>query len=73
VTTIDDAGAHLGLLFGENRQHAKNDWDARIKGYAHQPIGHALGNVLEVHRLALDEHADSDQRVKRPSRGGLRP
>lgn len=75
MASRDEAGPRLRLLLGEHGQDAKDDGHARVERDAHQALRHRVGNVLEVHRLALDQHANGDQGVERlrrhRGRGGV--
>lgn len=64
VALAVDTGAGLGLLVGQDGEHAKDDGDARVELDAHEALAGGLGDVLEVHGLALDEHADGDDGVE---------
>ncbi len=64
VALAVDAGAGESLLVVEHRQDAKDDGDAGVELHAHEAVRGRVGNVLKVHRLALDKHADSDDGVK---------
>ena len=65
-----DAGAGLGLVVVEDGQDAEDDGHAEVEADAHQAMRHGVGDVLEVHGLALDQHADGDDRVEGLLRGG---
>lgn len=64
VTLAINAGTSLGLFVVEDGQDAKDDGDAGVELNAHQAVGDGVGDVLEVHGLALDEDADGDDGVK---------
>lgn len=64
VAAREQAGARLGLVVAEDRQDAEDDGDAEVELRAHQAVGYGVGDVLEVHRLALDQDADGDDSVK---------
>lgn len=71
VAPHEYAGAGEGLVLGEDGEDAEDDGDARVEGDAHEAVGDAVGDVLEVHRLALDQHADGDDGVEGAAgRGG---
>jgi len=75
VATVDEARARHPLLLGQDGQNAKDDGHAGVELHAHQPLRDGVGDVLEVHRLALDQHADGDDGVERARglrRGGQR-
>ena len=52
------------LIVRESSQHAEDDRDPCIELHAHERVRHAVADVLEVHRRALDEHPDRDDRVE---------
>lgn len=58
--------ARLSLLVIEHGQDAEDDRDAEVQTNAHQALGDGVGDVLEVHGLALDQHADGDYGVEGP-------
>ena len=64
VASGDEAGPRLCLLLSEHGQDAKDDGHARVERHAHQALRYRVGNVLKVHRLALDQHADGDEGVE---------
>lgn len=64
-----NAGAGFGLVVVEDGQDAKDDGDTGVELDAHEAVGDGVGNVLEVHGLALDEDADGDDGVKGSSGG----
>lgn len=66
---LANARAGLCLLVVEHGQDAKDDGDADVELDAHEALGGGVGNVLKVHGLALDEHADGDDGVKGPAAG----
>jgi hypothetical protein len=70
VAAVEEAGAGLGLLVVQHRQHAEDDGDAKIQLRPHQAVRHGVRDVLEVHRLALDEHTDGDYGVECRRGGG---
>ena len=56
------------LVVRQRGEDAKDDRHARVELDAHERVRHAVADVLEVHRRALDEHADGDHRVERLAR-----
>ena len=52
-----------GLLLCQRRQHAKRDRNARVRAHRHDSLRHRGRDVLEVHRLALDDAAQTDDGV----------
>lgn len=58
------AGAGAGLVVVEDGEDAEDDGDAEVEADAHEPLRHGVGDVLEVHGLALDQHADGDDGVE---------
>ena len=52
--------AHLGLLVGERRQHAERDRHAGRQADFGDAARRGLGDVFEVHRVALDQAAEAD-------------
>lgn len=52
------------LLLIQQRQHAKNHRHARLQLHPHQPMTDRIGNVLEMHRSTLDQHADGNHGVE---------
>lgn len=71
VASREYAGSCLGLVLAEDGQNAKDDGDTQVQLGAHEAMGHGIRNVLEVHRLALDQHPDGNDGVKRRrGRGG---
>lgn len=69
VAAGGDAGAGLGLVLAEDGEDAEDDGDARVELDAHEAVGDAVGDVLKVHGLALDEDANRDDGVKGGGRG----
>lgn len=65
VAARGEPRARLGLVIVEHRQHAEDDGDAEVESSAHQAVGHRVRDVLKVHSLALDQHADGDDGVER--------
>lgn len=59
--------AGLCLLLSEHGQNAEDDGDADVELDAHEALGDGVGNVLKVHGLALDEHANGNDCVKGPA------
>ncbi|TYZ67978.1 hypothetical protein PybrP1_011886 [[Pythium] brassicae (nom. inval.)] len=51
------------LLLREHREHAEEHGHLRVELHAHDALGHGLTDVLEVHRVALDQAADADHGV----------
>lgn len=72
VAAFDDTRAGLGLRLAEHRQDAEDDGHARVELHAHEALGHGVCDVLEVHGLALDQHADGDEGVEGLRGGGSR-
>lgn len=68
VAPRSDARTRLGLLLRQDGQEAEDQRHPRVELHAHQTLRDGFGNVLEVHSLALDQHADGDDSIKR--RGG---
>lgn len=64
VGAARDAGAGLGLVLGEDGEDAEDDGDARVELHPHEAVRDRVGDVLEVHGLALDEDADGDEGVE---------
>lgn len=52
------------LLLTQQRQQAKDDRHIAIQLQAHETMTDRISNVLEVHRLALDQHANGDDRIE---------
>ena len=52
------------LFFREGSEDAKDDRHAGVELHAHERLGNALADVLEVQGRALDEHSDRDHRVE---------
>lgn len=72
VAAAREPGAGLGLLVIEHGQDAEDDGHAEVEADAHEALGDGVGDVLEVHGLALDQHADGDDGVEGPrGRRGL--
>lgn len=67
-----DAGARLGLLVVQDGEDAEDDGDVCVELDTHEAVDSRVGDVLEVHRLALDEDADGDYGVKGAGPGGCR-
>lgn len=65
VALASDAGALEGLVVVEAREDAEDDGRAAVELDAHERLRHGVADVLEVHRRALDEHADGDDGVER--------
>ena len=65
-----DARAGLGLILIEDGEDAKDDGDVGVELDAHEAVDGGVGNVLEVHGLALDEHTDGDDGVEGAARAG---
>lgn len=72
MAPIYDAGPRLGLLVIQDSEDAKDNGHTGVEGDTHQTVGDTLGNVLKVHRLALDQHANGDDGVERPGRSRCR-
>lgn len=70
VVSAVQACTGLGLLIVEDGEDAEDDGDARVEPHAHEAVGDGVGDVLEVHRLALDEDADGNDGVEGTARGG---
>lgn len=64
MTPTRNTRSRLCLLLIQHSQQAKNERHARVELDAHQAVRDGLGDVLEVHGLALDEHADGDDGVE---------
>lgn len=72
VAAAREPRARLGLLVIEHGQDAENDGHAEVEADAHQALRDGVRDVLEVHGLALDQHADGDDGVEGPrGRGRL--
>lgn len=69
VTAAQHAGAGLGLVLVEDGQHTEDDRDAGVELDAHEAVRNAVGDVLEVHSLALDEHTNGDDGVENGGAG----
>lgn len=67
----DESGSCLGLVLSQHGEDTKDDGDTRVQRDTHQALRDTVGDVLEVHRLALDEHADGDYRVEGTRRGRI--
>ena len=52
------------LVVGQRSEDTKDDRDASIECDTHERMRYALGNVLEVHGRALDEHANGNHGVE---------
>jgi hypothetical protein len=65
VTVVAVTGRAPGhdLRFGQARQDAKNHGRARIQANIHNTLRHRIGNVFEMHGIALDEDAGTDDSV----------
>lgn len=66
MPALGEPGPRARLLVVQHRQHAEDDGHARVEPDPHQPVHRGLGNVLEVHCLALDQHAHGDDGVEGP-------
>ena len=64
VTPTDNARPRLRLILIQHGQQTENQRDAGVELYAHKALGHALGDVLEVHGLAFYEDPDGDYGVE---------
>lgn len=53
------------LLIAQQRQQAEDDRHIVIELQPHEPVARRVCNVLKVHRLALDQHANRDDGVER--------
>jgi hypothetical protein len=53
------------LALGDDRQNAKNHWNARVQLNPHEGMRNGVTNVLKVHGFTLDENTDRDDCVKR--------
>ena len=51
------------LLVGQRRQHAERHRHTGRRRCLHDAVRSRLGNVFEVHRVALDQAAEADDRV----------
>lgn len=68
VATGSDTSAGLGLLVVQDGENAKDDRYTGVELYAHKAVRHSVGDVLEMHGLALDEDADGDDGVEGAAR-----
>lgn len=68
-----DARPHQTLLVAQQRQEPKDNRHVAVQLHAHEPVADRVSDVLEMHRLALDEHADGNDciegRLQRRRRG----
>lgn len=64
TTPLHQASSLQTLLLRQNSQQPKNNRHPTIQLHPHQPVAHRIRNVLKVHRRALDQHADGDDRVE---------
>lgn len=64
VLAAAEAGALERLVVRKGSEYAEDDGNTCIELDAHERVRHALADVLEVHRRAFDEHADSNDRVE---------
>ena len=53
------------LPLRQHSQQPKHHGDPHFQLTPHQPVAHRIRDVLKVHSLALDQHADRDDRIKR--------
>ena len=52
------------LFLRQHSQQPKHDRHAAVELHAHEAVRHGVGDVLEVHGLAFDQHADGDDGVE---------
>lgn len=64
MAILCQARAGLRLQVVEHGEDAEDDGDAEVEADAHEPLRHGVGDVLEVHGFALDQHADGDDGVE---------
>lgn len=64
MTTTRDTRPGLCLLLSQHRQQAENKRDAGVELDAHEALRHGIRDILEVHRLALDEDANGNEGVE---------
>ena len=69
MTPTNNARPRLRLILIQNRQQTEYQRDAGVELYAHKALGHALGDVLEVHGLAFYEDSNGDYGVEGSGRG----
>jgi hypothetical protein len=58
------------LIIRQCGQDAKNHRRPRLQLHPHQPMRHRVADVFKVHRRALDQAPNRDDRVERSRRGG---
>lgn len=59
-----DAGPREGLVLIQDGQQTEDERHAVVELDAHETMRDGLGNVLEVHGLALDQDADGDEGIE---------
>ena len=60
-----DARTLQCLVVRERGEHTEDDGNSSIELDAHKRVRNGFADVLEVHRGALNENADGDNRVER--------
>ena len=64
MASFNNASPRLSLLVIQDGKNTKDDGDTGVERNAHQPVGYALGNILEMHRLAFDQDANRNNRIE---------
>lgn len=64
VCSLTDAAPLQSLLLAETGEDTQDDRSVRVEPDPHETMAAGLGDVLKVHRTALDEGTDGDDGVK---------
>ncbi|DAZ96764.1 TPA: hypothetical protein N0F65_012341 [Lagenidium giganteum] len=63
VSILGQASAVLGLLLVEHREDTEEHRHVRVELHLHDALRHSVTDVLEVHRVALDQAANAHDRI----------
>jgi hypothetical protein len=64
MTTSRDARSSFRLLLIQHRQESENQRNTSVELYAHETLRDGIGDVFEMHGLALDQHANGDDSIE---------
>ena len=71
VAVLSETSAGLSLLVVQHSEYAEYHGDPAVEANAHESLGDCVGDVLEVHGLALDQNADGDHGIKGARSSGV--
>ena len=69
VIAFTRCASRLDLVFRQARQYAKDDGHSCGKAGIHDSLADRVGNVLEMHGIALDQDTGADNGVDSPGHG----